>query len=224
MSYSSQPLLPPSGATSQRMITDDRVGQADKATGEGHGGIYTEHCPSMAQIGIMGPKPGGAAFNVPCISQCEMPSGQRASTQERPGQNWDPALQSLSGGSMYFKRTGMISHRHPFHGFGADPTGEAAKMYSKSSPRTDAIDVYDLYVGQFDKRYVGVQGFGASTLGATLATPAVRGLLFGLSTYGVARAVGIEKGKAQSLGIVIGGMDIALSLAAGWLKKQTAGS
>jgi hypothetical protein len=120
---------------------------------------------------------------------------------------------------MYFKRTGMISHRHPFHGFGADATGESAKMYSASSPRTDAIDVYDLYVGQFDKRLVGVQGFGGLT--DTLATPAARGVIFGLAAFGVARAVGVDKAKAQSLAIVMGGMDIALSIAGKWLKAQT---
>jgi hypothetical protein len=106
--HSAQPLMPPGGASSQRLITSDRVGQAEKEICEGSGGVYTEHCPSMAQVGVMGPMPmvpagpaGPAAplfSSMPCVKQCEMPSGLRASAgQERPGTRWDPALEQLYG-------------------------------------------------------------------------------------------------------------------------------
>jgi hypothetical protein len=132
----------------------------------------------------------------------------------------------------YYKRTGMISHRHPFHGFGAaaagDATAESAKMYSSASPTTDAVDLYDLYYGQFDKRYVGVQGFGcaggcglgADSLVDTIGGPALRGALTGLAAYGVASAVGIESGKAKRLAFVMGGLDIAMSVLSNYLKSK----
>lgn len=123
----------------------------------------------------------------------------------------------------YYKRTGMISHRHPFHGAFGDATGEAAKMYSAASPTTDAVDVYDLYYGQFDKRYVGVQGFGRfgeDSMVDTVGGPALRGLIFGFATYGMASAVGVESAKAKRLGFVMGAMDIALSVVSNYLKKQ----
>lgn len=120
----------------------------------------------------------------------------------------------------YYKRTGMISHRHPFHGFGEDATAESAKMYSSASPTTDAVDVYDLYVGQFDKRYVGVQGFGADSLVDTIGAPALRGAITGLAAYSVASAVGIDSGKAKRLGFVMGGLDVAITLLSNYLKSK----
>lgn len=246
------PLAPPPGATTERLLTTSTAasGNVNRVTCEGAGGVYTEHCPSMAQVGVVGPwptAPGVPAFQPPCVAYCEMPDGEQASTQEDPYNRWAPKQPGMMGfggsplralrarrASMYrqnpyYKRTGMISHRHPFHGAFGDATGEAAKMYSAASPTTDAVDVYDLYVGQFDKRYVGVQGFGcaggcggfgADSLVDTVGAPALRGAITGLAAYGVASAVGIESGKAKRLAFVMGGLDVAISLLSSYLKNK----
>lgn len=95
-----QPLGPPPGATTERLHTSDRTGRVNQITCEDAGGVFSEVCPSMAQVGVVGPwptAPGVPAFQPPCVSYCEMPSGKQASTQEDPYNQWKPITPGMMG-------------------------------------------------------------------------------------------------------------------------------
>jgi hypothetical protein len=113
-----QPLAPPPGASSERLLTTSTAasGNVNRVTCEGAGGVYTEHCPSMAQIGVVGPAPAGTP--TPCVAYCEMPSGQQTSTQEDPYNRWQPTMPGMTGDAAYYD---SLDKRYVgIRGFGAD--------------------------------------------------------------------------------------------------------
>lgn len=103
-----QPLAPPPGASSERLLTTSTAasGNVNRATCEAAGGVYTEHCPSMAQIGVVGPAPAGTP--TPCVAYCEMPSGEQTSTQEDPYNRWQPTMPGMMGYGATAKKDDLL--------------------------------------------------------------------------------------------------------------------
>lgn len=100
----------------------------------------------------------------------------------------------------YFKRTGMISHRHPFYGFGDQPYSPA--------------DIYD-YSPSVDYPYL--LGEDKSTNNNTEQKDnqkiiskqiLIDALVTGISSYSVSKAFGAPSEIATKIGFTLAGLDI----------------
>lgn len=115
---------------------------------------------------------------------------------------------SLKG---YFKVTGQVSQRHPFHGSPPD----AVRAYIEP-------DIYDFDVASIDKAYKSYQGYGldASGLYQGLKTPFWGGLAAGATAYFLTRLVARDNKIAARVGLVTGGVHILMSALHAHLEKQ----
>lgn len=101
----------------------------------------------------------------------------------------------------YLKRTGMISHRHPFYGFGDQPYSPA--------------DIYD-YSPSVDYPYL--LGENESTSSNSNNTEndqkliskqvLLDAIILGVSSYSVTRAFGAPSVIAAKIGFVLSGLDM----------------
>jgi hypothetical protein len=120
-----------------------------------------------------------------------------------------------------------LSHRHPFYGaFGmmapsAAPIAPTAHAPEGTHYEQEGLDPFDFDYRMIDRRfYDTVQGFGGvGEAWGKAKEPLLRGLIAGVLTWGVAKAVGIAAPQARKLGVVIGVMDAGVTFATETLIK-----